>query len=97
MWTYEDVIPPIIANTTMRKGFLNGVHKIYDISPIDGYVLHDASGDFYDEETGETTLSFASGTVSCGASYDFTVNPREFYAIPEESHIYGIGNDHVTA
>lgn len=101
MWTYEDLIPTLIPNTTMQKGFnANGVHKIYVITPNPGYVLHDAASDQPDEEAGTVTLAFASGSCSCGANYDFVANPREFYAIPEEdvpenSVIYGgVDNDH---
>lgn len=98
----EPVTPSLIPNTTMVKGVLNGVHKSYEITPIDGYVLHDRLLDEfaeYDENgngIGEPiVLGFYSGTRSVAASYDFTANPREFYAIlrttvPEGSHIAGL-------
>ena len=74
--TYEDVVPTLIPNTTMQKGLLNGEHKIYNIYPNDGYVLHDKENDFVgnDPETGEEIkeLWYASRMASCGANYDFS-------------------------
>lgn len=101
--TYEDVIPSLIANTTMRKLLSDGVHRVYYITPVDGYVLHDNAVDWtdIDPETGEeiTITSYYTGTCSCGANYDFTANPREFYAVPADSvpadQIFGgVNNDH---
>ena len=108
--TYEDVIPPLIENTIMRKALINGVHKQYTIEAIDGYVLHDARLDYQssDPETGEPlfdedgneliTEGFATGMVSCRWDYDFTTNPWGFYAVPEDSvpadQIFGGGNNH---
>lgn len=102
MWTYPDVIPSSIENTTMKKGINeNGVHKNYTITPIPGYVLHDKANDYTmpDPETMEEVLvlGYARGTVSCGANYDFVANPREFYAVPETDvpadQIFGGGNN----
>lgn len=105
-YTYEDVIPTLIPNTTMRKLFIDGVHRTYNITPIDGYVLHDKNRDWYDidPETGmdseEPTLGYTTGTATCAANYDFAANPREFYAVPESEvpadQIFGGGdnNDH---
>lgn len=95
----ELVTPTLIENTTMYK-YLNseGIHKTYRITPNDGYVLHDKSRDWTDLETEELKLGYTTGTASCAANYDFTVNPREFYAVPENSvpadQIFGGGNDH---
>lgn len=95
--TYEDVTPPIIANTIMQKRFIDGVFKVYTIKAIDGYVLHDNTLDYQssDHITGEPlfdedgnaliTLGYATGTKTCAASYDFVANPREFYAALENS------------
>jgi hypothetical protein len=73
--TYEDVIHSLIPNTTMQNGLLNGEHKIYNIYPNDGYVLHDKENDFIgtDPETGKEIkeLWYVSGMTSCGANYDF--------------------------
>jgi hypothetical protein len=82
--TFEDVIPTLIENTNMIKGFRDGVHMNYRISPIDGYVLHDNSGNWTDMD-GIEHEAYYTGTVSCAASYDFETNPREFYAVPEDS------------
>ena len=97
IYTYEDVTPSLIDNTTMQKMFIDGVHKVYVIGAIDGYVLHDKSYDFgaldpefggplFDEEGNEVMLpGYTSGTVTCAANYNFVTNPREFYAVPEDS------------
>lgn len=110
-YTYEDVIPPIIENTIMQKRLLNGTHRSYTIKAIDGYVLHDNTLDYQSSDpiTGEPlfdedgnpliTLGYATGTKTCAASYDFVANPREFYAVLENSvpadSIFGGGDsDH---
>lgn len=99
-YTYEDVVPTLIENTTMKKMFINGVHRTYNIAPIDGYVLHDNAGNWQvqDEITGEwhEVEAYYRGMCSCGASYDFATNPREFYAVPAntvpENQIFGATN-----
>jgi hypothetical protein len=100
--TYENVIPTLIENTTMQMRRSDGVATNYTITPVSGFVLHDKGRDWPDEdpETGEETikLGFTRGTATCGANYDFTANPREFYAVPENEvpadQIFGGGNDH---
>lgn len=69
-YTYEDVIPSLIPNTTMQKRLLNGAHRSYVIRPIDGYVLHDSASDFETEQDGYV-YCYASGSCTCGATYDF--------------------------
>ena len=86
-----------IQNTTMQEILRDDVLYMYELVPLSGYVLHDKSSDtylenveIYNEETGEfetitkTILGFVSGTTSCIANYDFTANPREFYAVLRE-------------
>lgn len=97
----EIVIPSLIENTTMIKLYRDEVFIAYKFRPIDGYVLHDKAYDYYgnfDDEgnpIGEPIeLGYATGTCSCPASYDFTINPREFYTIlesdvPETGVIFG--------
>jgi hypothetical protein len=84
---YEEVIPTPIPNTTIRKGIINGVHRNYQVEPLEGYVLHDKASDYMgiDPETMEahTVLGFNQSYCSCPANYDFVANPREFYAVPE--------------
>lgn len=102
VYTYEDVIPTLIPNTTMQKTLRDGVHRSYVIEPIDGYVLHDAATNEEEinpdtlEPTGRIIFRYASGSASCGASYDFTpvqvtdengvehtaYGTREFFARP---------------
>ena len=81
---YEDMTT-LIANTTMQKVYVDGEHRVYTITPVSGYVLHDKARDWeeMDMETGEmiTKLGYTPGLASCGASYDFTANPREFYSV----------------
>lgn len=105
MATVYEPIETLIENTTMVKGIANGVHMIYRITPVSGYVLHDKARDWTDVDpyTMEETyvLGFTRGMASCGASYDFAANPREFYAVPEDSvpadQIFGGGgNNHET-
>lgn len=103
-FTYRDIIPPIVENTVMKMKVNDGVDYVYSITAIDGYVLHDKRRDWtaINPDTLEETymLGYASGTVTCPASYDFTANPWEFYAVPEDSvpadQIFGAtpGNDH---
>ena len=102
-FTYEDVNPTLIPNTTMQKRFIDGVHKQYRITPVDGYGVHDSVGNWteMDPITGEeiTKEAYYTGTCTCAASYDFTANPREFYAVPADSvpadQIFGgVNNDH---
>lgn len=74
---YEE-IETLIPNTTMKKMYMNDVHRGYYITPNDGYVLHDSGYDIniYDEETGEPTgevlLGYRPSTANCGYNYDFT-------------------------
>lgn len=99
----EPVVPSLIENTTMVKNFRDGVATTYYITPVSGYVIHDKASDWedVDPDTGdviEVHRGYCRSTVSCGANYDFAANPREFYAVPEDSvpadHIFGNGNDH---
>lgn len=88
-YTYTEVNPTLIANTTMLKRLVDGVEKNYLIEPIDGYVLHDAGMDTYleyDEEgnpIGDPILGYRTSRASVPITYDFTANPRQFYAVPE--------------
>lgn len=102
-YTYEDVIPTLIENTTMQKRLLNGVHRTYMITANEGYVLHDKALDFVEswDENGDpiTTQGYTTATCTCAAAYDFAANPREFYAVPADSvpadQIFGGGDsDH---
>lgn len=76
--TREDVIPTLIPNTTMKKSFRDGVAHKYEITPVQGYVLHDKAADWYecDEDTGEELylfkMRYSTGECSCNADYDFT-------------------------
>lgn len=103
VWTEEIVNPTLIANTTMKKRYMDGVFKTYGITANEGYVLHDKSMDWYeqDPDTMEQVLylGYAVGMKTCGANYDFVANPREFYAVPADSvpadQIFGgVNNDH---
>lgn len=86
-YTYVDVIPSLIENTNMQKMLRDGVDRTYYIEPCDGYVLHDSGYDdiIIDPETNEETvlLGYRTYRASVPVSYDFTANPRQFYAVPE--------------
>lgn len=97
-YQWKPVEPTFIPNTTMQKrveiddnGNETGVIKSFRIAPVDGYVLHDNTYDTIvvdpvtGEETDEVILGYRTSTASCGANYDFTANPREFYAVPADS------------
>lgn len=78
----------LIPNTTMHKHYnTNNVFTGYKITPNDGYVLHDKQYDQYEdydengEPIGNPILGYRTSTASCAANYDFTANPREFYAV----------------
>lgn len=85
--TREDLNPTLIENTSMKKVFRDGVHVQYDITPNEGYVLHDKNYDMpvFDEatgmETGEIVLGYRVSTASVAARYDFEANLRELYAV----------------
>ena len=102
---YEEVIPTPIENTKVLKGIYNGVHRSYVIGANEGYVLHDNTLDAPEidentyEETGNIILGYTVGTTSCAPNYDWTANPREFYAVlrsevPENQIFGGGNNDH---
>ena len=85
----EEVTPTPISNTTVVKVFVNGVHRQCEITPNDGFVLHNNVRDWKDInlETGEATsyCGYSRSTSSVSASYDFTENPNELYAVPADS------------
>ena len=93
----QEVNPTLIPNTTMVLGVVNGVPRAYEITPNEGYVLHDSARDWYEtddpaNEVGVLTRGYTTGTASCAASYDFNtvtmidgytaVGSREFFARP---------------
>ena len=80
---YEDVNPTLIENATVQKLLRNGEHQAYYITPNAGYVLHDNTHD-YEDADGNKFLGYRTDTASCGADYDFSVNPRGFRAYKEE-------------
>ena len=90
--TYVDVIPSLIENTSMQQRLNDGVPVTYRITPNEGYVLHDNILD--EENDGELVLGYRTSTASCSVNYDFTTNPREFYAVlaseVPEDRIFGI-------
>ena len=102
--TREDMVS-FIPNTTMQKGYINGVHTGYFITPVDGYALHDKASDYEDPDTGIINDSFYAGVCSCGKEYDFSTVPA-FYtdaggsvvnvvAFGEERAFYAVPADRV--
>lgn len=70
-FTYENVTPTLIPNTTMKKRLRDGVDYQYIITPDIGYVIHDKDGDWEDLD-GKLQRSYTRTDISCSASYDFT-------------------------
>lgn len=97
--TNGNVIATPLSNITVTEKLNNGVLIAYAIQANEGYVLHDNMLD-YEDEYGNITLGYYSSFRTVAKSYDFTANPREFYAVLESSvpadQIFGIGgnNDH---
>lgn len=87
-----------IPNTTMQK-FVNdsNVELFYQITPVSGYVLHNSSRDWEDEnfETGETIFyrGYSRSYSTVGINYDFdntteidgytAYGAKEIFARPE--------------
>lgn len=102
---YADVVPSPIPNTTLqaRRNATNDGIKSFQLTPVSGYIMHDKNYDEpvfgeNDEETGEIILGFRRTTANFSGSYDFDVNPREFYTLPEDelpggAAIYGAVNN----
>lgn len=84
---YEDIIPPILENTTMQTMYSDGVARRIVITPNEGYVLRDAELDSpqHDPETmmptGEVVEGYYKGTRYVPINYDFVANPRQFRAV----------------
>lgn len=77
IFTWEDVTPTIIPNTTMKKRIRDGVPIMYQITPNEGYVLHIKGRDvpIDDPDTHEEigiALGYNRGSCSCAITYDFT-------------------------
>ena len=87
-YTYEDVNPTLIENTTMQIRILNGKPRSYLITPNEGYVLHDSNYDTWidieGDELTEPILGYRRTTATCALNYDFATNPRGFYAVLED-------------
>lgn len=85
---YVDVIPTLLENTTMTKRVTDGVDKTYQITPNEGYLLHDNRADEpnYDEEGNvvSVTLRYKSSTSTCTIA-QFNNNTFDIYAVPEDS------------
>lgn len=87
--TYE-AMTTLIENATMKKVFVNGVHRLYEVTPNEGYVLHDNTYDapVFDEngdETGEIILGYRTSSATCTVAQldpENGVNARDFYAVP---------------
>ena len=83
--TKIEVIPSPIENASVNKILVNGVHIQYEITPIQGYVLHNTARDWtrIDEASGEKIeyKGYSHGASSCSVNYDFEKNLREFYAV----------------
>lgn len=85
----EEVNPTLVENARTEKVLMDGVHRLYRIYPNDGYVLHNNVRDWkhIDTETGEETFyrGYSTSSSSVHASYNFSENPNEIYAVPADS------------
>ena len=85
----EEVTPTPIPNTKVVNAFVNGVHRQYEITPNDGFVLHNNVRDWthINPDTMEETFyrGYSQSSSSVSANYDFTENPNELYAVPVDS------------
>lgn len=93
----------LLENTSMKLGVdsVTGQPKKYEITPNEGYVLHDNSYDYYldyDEDgngIGEKILGYRVSSASCSIA-QFNSNYYEFYAVLRsdvpnpENQIFGV-------
>ena len=86
---YEDIVPTLVPNTTMKRTLLDGNAINIRIYPEDGYVLHLKRDDDVrtDPDTGETTttLYFCKGMKSVNINYDFSVKVQDTYTYTDEN------------
>lgn len=86
---YEEVNPTLVENARTEKVLMDGVHRLYRIYPNEGYVLHNNVRDWtrIDPNTMEETFyrGYSRSGSSVPASYDFSENPNELYAVPADS------------
>lgn len=93
-----ETMETLIQNTTMEKMYINDVFRGYNVTPNEGYILHDKELDVEEidpvtyEPTGAIKLGYYPIARSIGASYDFdnttvidgytAYGEREFFARP---------------
>jgi hypothetical protein len=101
---YSPMAETLLENTSMKLGVdsVTGQPKKYEITPNEGYVLHDNRYDtpVFDEngnETGDVILGYRTSSASCSIA-QFNSNYYEFYAVPIDDvpadQIFGTGNNH---
>ena len=77
VFTYETLLTSPVANATVQKVFIDGFHKVYYVTPNEGYALHCKHLDTQDidlrtyEPIGEVILGYKTVQVSVSAKYDF--------------------------
>lgn len=103
MWTYTDNLT-LLPNLIIRSQFKDGVLRFYEIYPFTGYVLRvpfmdeyemDENGDYVLDENGERILvtpyrSWGGATEM--PDYDWTTNPKNYYAELYEEGMIIFGN-----
>ncbi len=102
-WTYTDDYN-VLPNLIVRRVFLDGILKRYDLYPCDGYVLHIPSGDGYlcDEndnivldENGNPIVTepyYTWGGATVRLNYDFVTNPENYHADLYDESMTVFGN-----
>ena len=93
-YSYEDVVPSLIPNTTMQKRInSSGVHTTYVIQAVGGYVLHDNRIDGLDEDD-NVIPRFKLGATTVPATYDFdNVVPGTFAYTDENGMVVSVPVD----
>ena len=84
MWTYIDNFDKL-PNINARAAYKDGVLRLYELYPVDGYVLHVPSGDFTEHnKDGNVILHepyYTWGGATCAANYDFAANPEGYKSV----------------
>lgn len=73
--------PTPIENVVVKYYVVNEGRTVYLIEPLPGYVMHDNEEDWVDE-AGIKHMCYRASEIAC-VNYDFSLNQRDFYAIPE--------------
>ncbi len=89
---FEPMVDTLVENTKMKKVYIDDKHRLYEITPNEGYKLHDNRLDAYEEYDEEgnpvgtpSALGFQRGATTCTVE-DFVSDKCKFYAILESEN-----------